>query len=216
MTRLTVALLLICCVNARAADDLFSHPTPPAELAKLLEPARGAMLQSQALRGNFQQKKFLSGVPKPLASEGEFVFARDRGIWWHTQKPFDSEFVLTRDGIYQRDAGATPIHLTAQQQPALRIVADIFLALFSLDLGPLTGNFDAFGRPAGKGWMLGLAPHPGALGGVLKNVIVRGRHRVERIELEDAHGDRTELTLRDNGRGGGILTAAELASFQVP
>src|SRR5437879_134255 len=129
MTRIIAVLLLIGCATATAADDLFTHPATPEELIKLLSPARAAMLQSQALRGNFQQKKFLAGVPKPLQSSGEFVFARDRGIWWHTQKPFDSEFVLTRAGIYQRDAGGTPIHLTAQQQPALRIVADIFLAL---------------------------------------------------------------------------------------
>ena len=216
MTRPLAAWLLICCMSAGAADDLFAHPATPEALIKLLAPARAAMLQSQALRGNFQQKKFLAGVPKPLQSSGEFVFARDRGIWWHTQKPFDSEFVLTRAGIYQRDAGGTPIHLTAQQQPALRIVADIFLALFSLDIGPLTGNFDTFGQAAGKSWTLGLAPHAAALGGVLKTVVVRGRERVERIELQDAHGDRTELTLRDNGRGGGILTATELALFQVP
>jgi hypothetical protein len=210
------ALGLTLCGDVFAADNLFAKPATPQELAALLAPAQKSLTQSQALRGTFQQRKFLAGIPKPLLSEGEFVFAREQGVWWHTTKPFDSEFVLTRAGMIQRDAGAAPIRLSAEQQPALRTVADVFLSLFSLDLGLLAQNFETYGHPTAKGWALGLLPHPGALGGVLRRAVVNGRERVELIELQDAHGDRTEISLIDDGRGGGPLGEAEAKRFQLP
>ncbi len=211
---LLAALLAISSGVATAADDLFSHPATLDQLAALLAPARTPLAQSQALRGAFEQRKFLVGIPKPLVSRGEFTFARDRGVWWHTRVPFDSEFILTRDGMTQRDAGGTPITLSSQQQPALRVVADVFLSLFALDLKLLAESFDTFGVPDAQGWQLGLVPHAGALGGVIQRVTIHGKTRVDHVELVDSHGDRTELLLSDDGRGSGPLSPEELRHFQ--
>jgi hypothetical protein len=200
--------------TAHAADNLFSHAATLDQLATLLSPAQKPLQQSQALRGAFEQRKFLSGIPKALVSRGEFTFARERGVWWHTRTPFDSEFILTRDGMTQRDAGATPIKLSSQQQPALRVVADVFLSLFALDLRLLSENFDTFGMPDAQGWQLGLVPHAGALGGVVARVTIHGKTRVDHVDLVDSHGDRTELLLSDDGRGSGPLSPEEEQHFR--
>ena len=214
MKRLFFALLIAASFGANAGDELFSHPATLDQLATLLAPARTPLAQSQALRGAFEQRKFLAGIPKPLVSRGEFTFARERGVWWHTKTPFDSEFILTRDGMIQRDAGATPIKLSSQQQPALRIVADVFLSLFALDLRLLSESFDTFGMPDAQGWRLGLVPHANALGGVVARVTIHGRTRVDQVDLVDSHGDRTELVLSDDGRGSGPLAPEEEQHFR--
>jgi hypothetical protein len=211
---LLATLLAIAAGSACADDDLFARPATLDQLAALLAPARTPLAQSQALRGAFEQRKFLAGIPKALISRGEFTFARDRGVWWHTRVPFDSEFILTRDGMIQRDAGGTPIKLTSQQQPALRVVADVFLSLFALDLKLLSENFDTFGNADAQGWRLGLAPHTGALGGVVARVTIHGKTRVDHVDLVDAHGDRTELLLSDDRRGSGPLTPEEEQHFR--
>jgi hypothetical protein len=214
--RLALALALaIVSAGAVAADDVFAHPATVAELQQLLKPAQAALADTQALRGRFEQRKFLSGIPQPLRSAGEFTFARDRGIWWHTVQPFESELVLTRAGIRERDASGGGSNLSAEQQPALRIVADVFLSLFALDPQRLTQSFQTYGRPAGPGWVLGLAPRAGALATAIGRVTIRGATRVEQVVLEDRHGDRTELELIDDGRGGGPLSAAEAARFEA-
>ena len=211
---LLAAWLAITLGSACAADDLFAHPASLDQLAKLLAPARTPLAGSQALRGTFEQRKYLAGIPKPLVSRGEFTFARDRGVWWHTRVPFDSELVLTREGMTQRDAGGTPIRLTSQQQPALRVVADVFLSLFSLDLKLLAESFDTFGIGDAHGWQLGLVPHAGALGGVVARVTIRGNTRVDHVDLVDSRGDRTELVLGDDARGAGPLTPEEEQHFR--
>jgi len=197
------------------SDGVYLHPATVTQLKDLLAPAQAALTQSQALRGHFEQQKFLMGVPGPLKSDGEFTFARDRGIWWHTVKPFDSELVLTRAGIVERDAGGTALSLSADQQPALRVVADVFLSLFALDPQLLAENFQTYGTHDAAGWVLGLVPKTGALGGAISKVAIHGGARVERVELTDQHGDRTELTLSDDGRGGGPLSSAEAARFDA-
>lgn len=213
---LCAAALLLSVFAATAADDLFAgKPSGTAELARLLAPAQKELAATTVLRGSFTQKKFLSGIPRPLLSEGSFVFARDKGVFWHSLKPYDSEFVLTRSGILQRDAGAAPIRLSTEQQPALRIVADIFLSLFALDLELLAGNFEIHGKAAGTGWILGLKPKPGALGGVMQQVRIEGAAQVQRIEFIDSHGDRTELNLLADVHGHEPLTAAETALFKL-
>jgi hypothetical protein len=117
--------------------------------------------------------------------------------------------------MVQADAGGKPVALTADQQPALRVVADVFLSLFALDLALLAQNFDLHGAGAPTGWVLELKPRDGALGGVIRRVTIRGNARVEQIDLEDAHGDRTQIRLIDDARGTAALTADELARFDA-
>jgi hypothetical protein len=215
LNRWSGVALLLWTFSAPAADELFAHPSGLPELAGLLAPAQKELATSAVLRGSFTQKKFLAGIPRPLVSEGEYIFARDQGVYWHSLKPFDSEFVLTRAGILQHDAGGTPIRLSAEQQPALRIVADIFLSLFELDLKLLADNFETYGRSSGAGWILGLQAKPGALGGVMQRVRVEGVTQVQHIEFLDNHGDRTELSLVSDGHGREPLTPAEISLFKL-
>ena len=200
--RLVAALLLFSTWNiAGAADDVFAHPASVAELKTLLAPARSALASTPELRGRFEQKKFLAGVPAPLQSSGEFSFSRERGIRWRTEKPFESQLELSRAGIVERDPGGAVRNLSADQQPALRVVADVFLSLFALDPQLLVENFETFGAPEGSGWVLGLVPRAGALSSAIGKVTIHGGVRVERVALEDRHGDRTELTLSEPGKG---------------
>ncbi len=211
--RLAAQLLMVVSLSATAAIDPFARPASVEELKALLAPAQSTLAKAQALRGKFEQRKYLSGVPQPLVSEGEFTFARERGVWWHTRTPFESELILTRAGIVQRDAGGTPLRMSAEQQPALRIVADVFLSLFSLDPRLLAENFQTYGAADAGGWVVGLVPRAGTLGGAIARVTIHGRTRVERIELEDRHGDRTAIVLADDGRGAGPLSDSEAARF---
>lgn len=180
------------------ADDVFSHPSSARALSETLlaRPAH-ALAQAKSLRGKFIHRKFLPELPAPLVAKGDFLFARDLGIDWHTRTPFESEFILTRAGMLERDEGAESLRLKAAEQPAVRAAAEIFLALFALDLDTLARNFDMFGRSDGKAWELGLRPRAAAFQSVLTQVIVRGANQVESIELRDPGGDRTEIELLD-------------------
>jgi hypothetical protein len=182
-----------------ANDDVFAHPLSPAQMSALLGPSAKALAASAGLRGRFEQRKSLPDLPKPLLSTGEFLFAKDIGVWWHTRTPFESVFILTRDGARSRDEGGTETKVSAADQPGVAVAARIFFALFALDFEALSKDFDTYGMPTGSGktagWQVGLRPKLAAMAAVFRESVIEGTQRANRIELRDAHGDRTEILL---------------------
>lgn len=208
---------------ARAAGDqaagdaaVFAHPLDAAGLAALLGPAQ-RLAAANGLRGRFEQRRFLQELPQPLLSSGEFLFARDLGIWWHTRVPFDSVFVLTRSGIRNTDEGGARMELRADEQPAVAGVARIFFALFALDFKTLSGEFEVYGMPAadaGPGaWLVGLRPRSTALAGVFRQALIAGAARATRVDLSDAQGDRTVVSIPESSVIDGPLTPQDRQRF---
>jgi hypothetical protein len=197
-----IALFVLGCMLALGAHaeevDPFQHPTTGAALmsSTLAAPARN-LASAKVLSGHFVHHKHLAEVPQPLTANGEFTYARDLGVYWHTQQPFDSVFVLTQRGIVQRDEGAETIRLSAQEQPAVRVIADIFLALFTLDVSSLSSTFDLYGKSQGERWIVGLRPKSATIGSVFRQATITGEKDVEQVVLVDAHGDRTVIELED-------------------
>ena len=211
-----VCVLALCGVSLAHAQqvDPFQHPTTGAALLQstLAAPAR-TLADAKVLTGHFIHQKYLAEVPQPLVANGEFTYARGLGVYWHTQAPFDSVFMLTQTGIVQRDEGAETMRLSAHEQPAVRVIADIFLALFTLDVTSLSSSFDLFGKSQGERWIVGLRPKSAAIGSVFKQATITGAKDVEQIVLLDAHGDRTVIDLKDTQYSSAAPSAAVTALF---
>ena len=185
---------------AAGADPaaVFAQRATPAQLAAITAPAARSLAGAKAVRGRFVQRRHLAGLAKPLESSGTFLFAREAGIEWHTEKPFDSQFLLTESRITQRDEGGISLEINAADQPALAIVARVFFALFALDVDSLSHDFELYGRDAGNArWELGLKPRAEALGSVFRQAQVRGGSAVHLVTLEDGNGDRSEIEFSD-------------------
>jgi hypothetical protein len=189
-------LLLPCAFGAPAADP-FAHPvTDPAELRAALSRPAAKLHEAQVLKGEFQHARHLHEIPRPLIATGEFTFVRDSGVYWHTRVPFDSVVVLTSAGITQSDEGGAAQRISANEQPAVRLVANIFMSLFTLDTRSLSRDFDLFGGPQNGRWIIGLRPRNKAIAGVFREATVSGAEDVEQVVLIDAQGDRTVIDLR--------------------
>jgi hypothetical protein len=200
---------------AATEDSVFAHAASMTALADLTRPTARALETAKVVRGRFVQRRHLAGLAQPLESSGTFLFARSAGIEWHTEQPFDSQFLLAESRITQRDEGGVTLSLDAAEQPALAVVSRVFFALFALDLEKLSQDFELFGERRGAGWVLGLKPRAPALGRVFRRAIVTGGTSVERVVLEDGNGDRSEIELREVGYGR-ALTAEESSRFQNP
>jgi len=217
MKRYLVVVALLAASLARAAetDDVFKHPTSGKELlATVLAEPSSALAHSQVLHGRFTHRKFLNELPKPLNASGEFTFARDLGVYWHTQQPFDSVFILTRQGLIERDGGAETMRLSADDQPGVRVIANIFLALFTLDVTSLETSFDLYGAKQGARWTIALRPKSGAVASVFKAAVVGGSSEVEQIVLTDRHDDRTVIELQAVTHSSDAPTEAVRALFK--
>lgn len=180
-----------------AVPPVFGHAASAAELETLLGPAAGTLKTAAALHGQFTQHKFLRELPQPLVSTGEFFVARSLGVDWHTKKPFDASVVLTPRALIQRGADGSTKRVSADEQPGLRAVGQVFDALFTLDLAQLGQTFELYGErgdAADKGsWTLGLVPREPAFAKVMSRIVVSGSTQPARITLFEGSGDRTEI-----------------------
>ncbi|MGQ0586894.1 MAG: outer membrane lipoprotein carrier protein LolA [Gammaproteobacteria bacterium] len=186
---LVLALLL---APAAPASDLFAQPVSAQALARQLTGRLQQLQRAEGLQGGFAQKKQLAGIARPLTAGGRFLFVRKRGILWHTTTPFDSEFVLTAGKMEVTEGGSVAMSLKTAEQPGLKLVSDIFLAMFALDFDALARHFDLYAID-GKRWRIGLAPRDAALRAVATRIVLAGGDVVNEVVLEDAHGDRTEI-----------------------
>lgn len=192
MKSLLVLALAACLPFAAPASELFSQPVTPESLARKFAVQLQDLARAEGLRGTFVQKKQLAGIARPLVSAGTFLFVRERGILWHTTTPFDSEFVLTAATMEITDAGGVAMRMRTAEQPGLKLVSDIFLAMFALDFSALGRHFDLYSTD-GKPWRIGLAPRDAALRVVATRIVLAGDTLVTEVTLEDAHGDLTAI-----------------------
>jgi hypothetical protein len=213
---LCMILALLAATPALAEGPVPARAGNPSELAALIHPTARSLENAKAVRGRFVQKRHLAGLAQPLESRGAFLFARDAGIEWHTELPFDSQFVLAESHITQRDEGGAPLVLDAAEQPALAVVARVFFALFALDLEQLSQDFEMSGERRGAGWTLHLTPRAAALARVFRRAVITGGTTVESVVLEDGNGDRSEIELRDVSYDPRGLSAEESRRFKNP
>ena len=210
--RLLALLLGLVCAVAQAAPSVFDHPTDAVAMRALLGSVAAELQTAKTLRGDYTQTKALRELPRPLRADGSFLFVRERGVVWRTQTPFVSELVITSDVLIQRQNGSAT-RLSADQQPAIRLIGQIFFAVFSLDFATLERLFTLYGRaPAGGPWVLGLKPLQAA--GSLREIEVHGDTQVRRVVLREERGDLTTIELRAIVANAAAPTATDLAPFQ--
>lgn len=209
-------LCLLLATDPVPADDVFAHPGDVATITHLLRRSIPGAGQVEVLRGQFSQRKMLREIPTPLNSVGEFVFARNSGIWWHTQTPFDSEFILSRGGMAQRDSGIETMNVNGDQQQEFQTTSMLFFALFTLDVDTLSQTFDLYGIADHQHWQLGLRPKSAAVAALFKDALISGGENVKQVVLHEANGDSTEINLHAVRSEQTALTVAERKRFGFP
>jgi hypothetical protein len=203
--RILLPLLALFAASLTHADDaVFNHPVSGRVLLDtiLTQPSR-SLANAKVLQGRFTHRKYLPEIPQPLTAKGDFAVGRELGVYWHTQTPFDSVFLLTQQGMIQRDEGKETLRVASQDQPGVRVIADIFLALFTLDVATLSTSFDLYGQVSKQPqastqtsqWTVGLKPKSNAAASLFKHAIISGDKDVRQVVLADKHGDRTVIDL---------------------
>jgi len=188
-------------------------PAPAAEDDALARVA--AMVQRPALlRGRFVQQKHLAGFSKPLVSRGDFIVVRERGVLWHSREPFESILRLTREAIVETQDGTVTFRLAAEEEPALGTLSTVLFAVLTGDVDRLEQHFQATAEVDGSHWRLHLEPRGPALGAFLRRIELAGGAHVERVQIAEANGDRSEIELRELVTEPAQLSAEETARFE--
>jgi hypothetical protein len=192
-------------------------------------------LAAQAVvRCEFEQERKISGLSKPLNSRGEMLAARDNGLWWHQQKPFEMTLVLDAKRMVQTIAGQAPQIVTAEKNPQLFQFNHLLVALFRADRAVLEKSFTTtFSTPPtaaattvpaapAPGWTLVLVPKEAPLNKVFRRITLTGDNggsgadasHIGQIVLEDMQNDRTTLRFLKHRTTPAELSETEKARFR--
>ncbi|MBM1205269.1 outer membrane lipoprotein carrier protein LolA [Pseudomonas fragi] len=153
------------------------------------------LAKPQVIHGDFIQEKHLRALPKPLTSTGTFVLARDHGLLWRLKTPLQQDYRITAQGIARRDGTSW------QMLPGKRAGAEqnrLFLAVLQGDSSGLQRDFDLQLQGTPDHWTLTLTPRSLLLKQVFKQINIEGGELVQRIELQEAQGDSTQLKMHNS------------------
>ena len=179
--------------------------------------AAGNDSSAAVIRGQFTQHKYLAELQQPLVSSGQFVIAAGHGLIWQIEQPLQVQLVITRQQLVQRSDGEQTTRIDADQQPALRVVTAILMAIFETDTDRLQRYFDVKKETAadGSGWTLTLQPATAGVRKFIQHVRIQGQGeaQVQHIEIQQAGGDHSEIDLQTDSDGPTTLSEKEKALF---
>lgn len=185
----------------------------PAQAEDFIAEVRARLGTPEVVRGQFEQKKFIAALERPLISSGDFLIARERGVLWRTHKPFAQTLRLSRQEIVQEQGGQVRLHLTAEREPAVRAINQVLFALFAGDLGALEKSFIVSGKLDSTQWRAVLRPASNSLAQLFKEIRIEGAGHVQRVEILEANGDRADIRF-DRVQKQPALGAEEARQFE--
>lgn len=174
-----------------------------------------AHAQGDVIRGAFTQRKYLPELEQPLVSRGRFVAAAGRGLIWQIEQPVQVQLVISQEQLVRRSDGHEIERISAAEQPALRVVASVLLAVFRADMDALRQVFEIQRQSLANGrWAMTLRPKGEGALTFIERVRIRGAAHIERIEIRQPEGDRSVIDLDAATAGPATLSAQELSQFR--
>ncbi|WP_034350922.1 outer membrane lipoprotein carrier protein LolA [Herbaspirillum sp. GW103] len=197
---------LLCCLALLAI-------LPIAQAAAPVQQIQSRLAKPTVMCGRFDQSKQLTGIKKPLQSHGRFCVLKGRGILWQTLQPFPGTLRITRDAIVQIQDGRIAMKLDAQQEPVVKMINSVLFSLLAGDLSQLDTLFELDGSLRDGHWQVALKARQPALAKAIGDISLAGASYVDKVSMQEASGDRTEISFSAIKTGEGAMTAEEGALF---
>lgn len=210
MKRRQLAALLggLALVSAWPAGSALAQSALPDWLTEAVR----RMDNAAVIRGDFEQTKTIKGFKKPLLSRGRFLIARGQGIQWLTLEPFPSTLVVTRERLMTVTEGGVQ-QMDARQEPGLRAVNELLMAVLGGDLRALSSRFQVDGALQGsQGWRMSLVPKDATLRRFIARIEMEGGSHVQQVHLTEGSGDESRIRFAQHSSTS--LMPAEAARFQ--
>ncbi len=161
--------------------------------------AQAACMSPASLRASnfdrgFHQEKYLTGMEKPLKSEGRLTAGGDE-IVWHMLKPFDVKTIIGPSGITQSVDGGAATEVGSGTGEIAASVARSMAAMMRGEWEALRVMF-AVDVPKEKSegdWAVGLTPLDDRLKSVLGVITVHGCRDVSSVDIVRGDGDREHI-----------------------
>ncbi len=160
-----------------------------AQLMRLLHDAHPG-------RARFNETQNLAMLDRPLESSGELVFRAPDHLEKRTTSPGHEVLVADGDRVtLDRDGQRQSLSLA--DYPQVAALVDSIRGTLSGDRAALERAFTLAVSGSAGAWRLALAPRGAAVAKLVKGITIEGAQgRVQRVEIEQADGDRSLMQIR--------------------
>lgn len=151
-------------------------------------------------RAHFDETKRVSVLDQPLESSGELVFTPPDRLEKHVTSPGDERIVADRERLVVERAGRRQV-LSLAEHPEIAVLIESIRGTLAGDRASLERIYSLALEGDANAWRLVLAPKDEALRQLVAKVTIEGSQaRVNRVEIEQADGDRSLMQIRPEQR----------------
>jgi outer membrane lipoprotein-sorting protein len=151
-------------------------------------------------RAHFDETKQVSVLDRPLQSSGELVFTPPDRLEKHVTSPGDERIVADRERLVIERGGRRQV-LALAEHPGITALVEGIRGTLAGDRAALERTYALALSGDGNAWRLTLTPKDAALRQLVASVTIEGAQaRVQRVEIEQADGDRSLMQIRPEQR----------------
>ena len=187
-----VLTLATLCSTATLSQRVYADNTAAAS-----EQLSRKMHQHQVVKGRFEQWRNLTGIPRPIRSSGRFIYWRNHGLYWETQKPISQASTFTPDAIIYWQPDTAARQADRSSSPVQKQISRILLAVFGGDIRSLEKLFDSRWDSEAEQWTVGLTPTATMVKQVIQKITLSGRDYINSLSLDASNGDTTQIHFTD-------------------
>jgi hypothetical protein len=142
--------------------------------------------------GEFEQRRSVAHLNKPLLSSGKFIYWKTQGLYWQTDKPHQQAQTFGKDrNISWSAPGIEDPKPTKRNRQ--KHFSRILLALFSFDTQQLDDQFDSQWYVSGDHWRLELKPRKKLTRHVIDSASMSGSTHIERLDIFTAKDEQLSI-----------------------
>lgn len=192
-------LIMLCLVSAIAHAE--AEPAAPAAtwgLPQLMQ----SLARVQSSQGKFVERKHLAVLDVPLTYSGTLSFRAPDHLEKHTLEPKEESLVLDQ-GVLTIENKARNLKrtLVLQQYPAIWAFVESIRSTLNGDLGMLERFYQVEFDGQSDAWRLQLVPKDERMSRIVSLILISGAgDRIESIEIREAQGDRSVMTVLEERR----------------
>lgn len=210
------SILVAAPTNRKAPTkvSVFAHPATKSSSNKTLKEVARQLRSIQVLRASFEQRKTIKVLSRPLISKGEYIFAREVGVYWKTVTPFPAAILLTPKGLIEKDPTTGKVVASTNSKTLMKAMSQMFVAILAVDIEKLSTMFELYLQGDAKAWTLGLKPKNNGMKRFLRHIVLMGGKTVQKVQIAEGNGDQTLYIMSNVKTQPAKLSSTEQKLFQ--
>jgi hypothetical protein len=186
-----ILLVLLYSSSCWARLAIFDHPLTPVSEKKLIALEKD-LAKRPWIKGAFKQTRKVQGLEKSFVTQGDFLFVREKGVYWNIVSPFKATYVFTEKGNAQIVDGKKNV-IDARERPYYEQISNMIKTLSSGEVMSLREFYDLFFQGAPEKWQVGLVAREDMLKKATAEMTISGDQYIRKIAFRDENDNSTSI-----------------------